>query len=85
MFPGKEDPLIILIESMDEKSTSRAIENQEARGQQLLVNTEVLPRKVNHGTRQQFEKLGIVFGEFADDLFVYVALPELQSVAGKGA
>ncbi len=53
---------------------SNAIENQEKRGQTDLVNSAKLPIKC--GKREQFEKLGIVFGEDIDDLFVSATLPD---------
>lgn len=76
MFPRKEDGLEIFIEALTGGSTDSAIRNQKKRGQSMLVNSEVLPKKINSGTREQFEQMGIVFGEDADDLFVYVTLPE---------
>lgn len=57
-------------------ATPGGIEAQEARGQVDFVASETLPRKCNGGTRQQLERLGIQFGENADDLFVNCALPE---------
>ena len=77
MFPQKDDPLFLLIDAMsDSNNPSGAIERSEARGQQLLVNSETLPHKFNSGTREQFEKMGIVFGEKADDIFSFVTLPQ---------
>jgi hypothetical protein len=75
MYPKKEDALFTLIESMF-GGTSTAIENQEKRGQNNLVVSEVLPKKCNGCNRNQLEKMGIKFGEDADDLFVYVTLPD---------
>lgn len=75
MFPDREDPFLILADSLIGGGAGDAILRQEKRGQDKLVNSEVLPRKYNSGTRQQFEQMGIVFGENADDLFVYVTLP----------
>lgn len=40
------------------------------------VEIETLPHKFNNCTRNQFVKMGIIFGEEADDLFSYVALPK---------
>ncbi len=77
MFPKKDDPLFLLIDAMsDSNNPSGAIERSEARGQELLVNSETLPHKFNSGTREQFEKMGIVFGEKADDIFSFVTLPQ---------
>lgn len=80
MFPQKDDPLFLLIDAMlyqeEGKSPSLAIEQSEKRGQSILVQSEVLPKKCNYGTREQFENMGIIFKEDADDLFVYVTLPD---------
>lgn len=75
MFPEKEDPFVIFAEALMGGSSSDAIKRQEAREQKALVNSETLPHKFNYGTREQFEQMGIVFGEKADDLFSYVTLP----------
>ena len=75
MFPKKEDPFVIFSEALMGGNSSDAIVRSEARGQRELVDSEVLPHKFNSGTREQFEKMGIVFGEKADDLFSYVTLP----------
>jgi hypothetical protein len=76
MFPRKEEPEMLLFEALMCGDSSRAIEASEKRGQTRLVNSEVLPKKCNGCTRQQLEKMGIIFGADADDLFVYVTLPE---------
>lgn len=57
--------------------TSRAIENQEARGQRQLVNSEVLPTRLN-GCKPALEKLGFQFiGEVErDPLFQRVNMPQ---------
>ena len=75
MLPKKEDPMNLFVEAMVVGS-SQAIENQEKRGQEKFVNSEVLPKRINMGTREQLEEMGIVFGKDVDDLFVYVTLPE---------
>lgn len=74
-FPHKDDPLDVLLTAMVTGDTSKAITDSEARGQRELVNSTVLPKKLIQCTREQFEKMGIVFGEDADDIFVYVTLP----------
>ena len=51
------------------------IEAQEARGQQDLVNSSKLPVNLKGGSREQFEAIGIRFGEMVDDLFAMVELP----------
>jgi hypothetical protein len=56
--------------------TPGGIEAQEARGQQVLVNSDVLPLDIGRNTTwEQLATLGIVRGEQVDDLFVKVALP----------
>lgn len=57
-------------------STPGGIEAQEARGQQDFVASETLPIIISYGNRRDFEDMGIVFGEDADDLFRYVQLPD---------
>ena len=54
----------------------RAIEDQEARGQAELVNSEVLPASC--GGREKLEAAGVVFGSpvDGDPLFVHAALPD---------
>lgn len=55
-----------------------AIENQEAKGQQELVNSSQLPRIGNFDVKYQYEKMGIkVIGETkGDNLFLDVELPK---------
>lgn len=75
-FPKKDDPLDMLFESLlFGVEPSDAIVRSEKRGQQELVKSEVLPKKCLYCTRKQLEQMGIVFGEDADDLFVFVTLP----------
>lgn len=78
MFPKKEDPELILLDAIANKDNlADAIMRQEKRGQEKLVNSEVLPKRINgRGTRADLEKMGIVFGKEADDLFIYVTLPK---------
>ena len=57
-------------------ATPGGIEDQEKRGQTDFVSNNTLPIKCNYCERSQFEKMGIVFGENIDDLFVEVQLPE---------
>jgi hypothetical protein len=52
------------------------IEAQEARGQRDFVASETLPGKMNSGTREELEAMGIVYLEQADNLFWNVRLPE---------
>ena len=53
----------------------RAIEVQEAVGQQELVNGCELPFRVNGGDRKVLEAAGVVFGEKVDNLFCKATLP----------
>jgi hypothetical protein len=64
------------IENFLVAATPGGIEAQEARGQQDFVNSTTLPIKFNYGNREQFEQMGIVFGEPVDDLFCEAQLPE---------
>jgi len=59
-------------------ATPGGIEAQEARGQRDFVANETLPVKINGGSREQFEAMGIVFLDrgHGDDLFVPVHLPQ---------
>jgi len=52
------------------------IERQEKIGQSRLVNSEELPKNFLYCTKEQFEKIGVVFGEQSDDLFINTELPE---------
>lgn len=54
-----------------------AIEAQEARGQQELVNADVVPTQFYQSKKEDFEALGFIFGEVVtgDPLFQYVTLP----------
>lgn len=55
-----------------------AIERSETRGQQELVESEVLPTNYNGDKKKDFEKIGIVFGEVVegDSIFQEVTLPD---------
>ena len=52
------------------------IEAQEAQGQSDFVESASLPIDTGRYTREQFESMGIVFGDDVDDLFVSVVLPD---------
>lgn len=56
-------------------STPGGIEAQEKRGQLEQAALETLPIKGTADCRSTWEKLGFVFGENADDLFVSVKFP----------
>jgi len=56
--------------------TPGGIEAQEARGQRDFVASTALPRDCNGCSREQFEKVGIVFGDTVDDLFIEARLPQ---------
>jgi hypothetical protein len=75
-YPQLGDSYNMLLQAMIGVSPSDIIEQSEKHGQQELIRSEVLPRKINYGSREQFEAMGIIYGENADDLFVYVTLPE---------
>ena len=69
------DMLEALLRSLMGESTNTIIPDQEKRGQRNLINHDVLPKEINWGKREQFEAMGIQFGEAVDDLFVDVVLP----------
>jgi len=73
---NKSDGLEVLIRAMGGESTDSIIRDQEARGQTIFVNSTALPKDINWGTREQFEAMGIVFGDDIDDLFIEAQLPE---------
>lgn len=56
--------------------TPGGIEAQEAQGQQQFAMSESLPIECIGCTREQLEKIGIIFGDPVDDLFVAVKLPD---------
>lgn len=104
MFTFFEDALY----AKEGENPSKAIENQEKRGQKEVVNLQLLPKKTNIHTvpkdiryagvdkafieskdrlasinknviaytKQQYEKMGIVVRDGADDLFYRVELPK---------
>lgn len=74
---AKEEPDLLLDEALLFGS-SNAIERQEARGQQELVASTLLPTEILHSTQTEFEALGFVFGDVVegDPLFRQVQLPE---------
>ena len=61
------------IENFIAAATEGGIEAQEAAGQRSFVSSETLPRIC---PREELESLGFVFGEVADDIFIYVEFPE---------
>ncbi len=72
---SKQDPIVTLAEHM---FTKNPIERSEARGQQELVNSEVLPTKWMHGSKKEtLEQFGVIFGDIVegDEMFQNVTLP----------
>ena len=79
--------LDVLLWAQEGESPSKAIENQEKRGQQMVVEYRRLPKATNHCsgyhkhddfefTKAQYEKMGIKIIDEYDDLFWNVQLPE---------
>ena len=66
----------VFLDVLGGMSAGRAIENQERQDQKDACRTHALPIKGTFGQRDIWEKLGFVFGEDADDLFVNVTMPE---------
>ena len=78
---SREDSLLILAGAMESvsrgDSPSDFILEQEAQGQREMVNSDVLPIKINGGKIQDFEALGFVFGDGKiDGLFRPATLPK---------
>ena len=77
-----------LLYAQEGESPSKAIENQEKRGQQMVVEYCRLPKATNHCsnirpkrddfefTKAQYEKMGIKIIDEYDDLFWNVQLPD---------
>lgn len=77
-----------LLYAQEGESPSKAIENQEKRGQQMVVEYRLLPKATNRCsnirpkcddfefTKAQYEKMGIKIIDEYDDLFWNVQLPD---------
>lgn len=74
---AKNDPELMLMEMMD-GGTSKAIENQEARGQKELVNSEILPTEITDEDKACLQTHGVIFADKVEDdpIFTYVTLPD---------
>jgi hypothetical protein len=64
------------IENFIAASTPGGIEAQEAAGQRSFVASTTLPIRFNGCKKEQFEAMGISFGEPVDDLFQKAQLPD---------
>ena len=55
----------------------KAIEAQEARGQQEFINSELLPIKIFGNGKEKLEKMGVIFKKpvDGDPMFIKVVLP----------
>ncbi len=56
-------------------STPGGIERHEVIGQQLLIDTAMLPKQISGATPEQLAKLGFRFGSDIDELFIQCELP----------
>ena len=72
-----DDPMMVFAEAMIFGGPD-TIERSEARGQAELVESEVLPTDLNGGKIEDYEKIGIVFGDVCDGdiMFQEVTLPD---------
>ena len=72
-----ENPTDLLMEAMF-FGGPEAIERSEEKGQEELVQSQVLPTKYNGDNKEDFEKIGIKFGEVCDGdpMFQEVTLPD---------
>jgi len=75
-------PELLLVDMLAGGGSSGAIERMEAEGQRELVraNGTVLP--IEGAGDPAFKKMGILFGEAVDDLFIAATLPKGWSVKG---
>jgi hypothetical protein len=73
-----DNPAMMLLDAMNEKSPGDAIRNQEATGQQSFVNSDTLPTEMGQDDRKVLQKAGVKFGKPVpgDGLFTYVTLPQ---------
>lgn len=67
----------VFLEAMLTGDPSRAIMNQEKRGQQEQILSERLPLDINtrNVTREGLETIGFKFGKVIDDIFIEATLP----------
>lgn len=72
MKDNENEAWMLLFDAMVSGDPGQAIVNQEKRGQQQMVHSDVLPREC---PREQLEALGFQFGDPVDDLFVAVTMP----------
>jgi len=75
MGDENKEAMEVLIEAMLTGNGSQAIVNQEARGQQTLVNSEQLPLSALD-YKTELEAVGFKFGEPIDEWFVSCQLPD---------
>lgn len=75
---GQRDPIVHLAGSFGPAGFGGYIEEMEAAGQRQLVNSQLLPTKLNHDTEADFLALGFTFGDPdpSDPLFRPATLPE---------
>lgn len=82
--PDSADRALLLALGMATGSVDGFIEGQERAGQRQLVSSQMLPTRTLHSTREQFEAVGVVFGEPdpADPMFQPATLPAGWSKRG---
>ncbi|MER7361851.1 hypothetical protein [Nonomuraea wenchangensis] len=75
---SKTDPLLLLADMMGPGGTSGAIERMEAQGQRQIVNSDVIPVRINSGSEEDLTALGFKLGGKVegDPLFRYAVLPD---------
>lgn len=66
----------VFLDVISGMSSGKAIGNQEKQGQKDACRTKALPIKGTLHQREAWERMGFVFGDDADDLFVNVTMPE---------
>lgn len=83
MDNNKQGAVWFLFEALRTGSQPDAILNQEARGQEQLVHSDILPKEAL-AYRIQLEALGFQFGDPVDDLFIACTLPTGWHKEGTG-
>ncbi|MER6575771.1 hypothetical protein [Nonomuraea sp. NPDC001023] len=74
---SKIDPLLLLADALGSDGLTGSIARMEAQGQRQIVNSTVLPARMNYGTEDELIALGFKLGDKVegDPLFRQVTLP----------
>ena len=74
----KTDPLLLLAEAMGAGGMAGSIERMEAQGQREIVNSTVIPTRINSGSEEELTALGFKLGDKVqgDPMFRSAELPD---------